>query len=442
MSLYWWLSSTKPATPLVRRICRYHSEADGAQSSKEFNRRFSGYIKAFSKTADDLKKLKSESCSAERKRLSHRIFSRPYSRLAAVLYAAWKSNRHDICAQLTFKQAIARSNTGRWDHKTDEKVSPRHKLKADSTVRPIWEFGPTDYARQCLLSWVIAAQVSPYEADYSLAAPRGYHGAARSIANGLELGYRYWAAADIKTAYSSVSKAHLRALCSLDERLIRYLAFPSLPYPGINTTEAKPPRSELPQGAAHSPLVLSALIDEYVRASALTNVMVIVFADNIAIGAKTIKEAQCAFFSLSTALQNGSCKLPGGLMLHQKKLCDGYGVPDGLTSSIVSDGKPVTMYPAVDFVGYRVRWDCFDKQPHFSPSATAWRRFWEDVCNAWTDTPVSTSEKSRAKIAIRRYRTWRGQFPLWKTHRRANDQFLLNLSIQYQRWEEGAKEFC
>lgn len=94
---------------------------------------------------------------------------------------------------------------------------------------------------------------------------------------------------------------HLTHLLSVNERLGRYVAFPTLPK-GDDVVSAKStttgfPHRELPQGGVHSSFLLSCLIDGYL-ANIGKGVAKVSYADNLAMGAHSDKEALYVLRSL------------------------------------------------------------------------------------------------------------------------------------------------
>jgi len=163
-------------------------------------------------------------------------------------------------------------------------------------------------------------------------------------------------------------------------------------------------------------------------------VKVIVYSDNIAIGADTPEAALCALLTLKQALGEGVSHLPGGLMLHKLELRDGYQRSEAVQKSDLPEISGMTLRPAVQFVGYQIRWDITDQAAHFSPSHSAWANYWRGVEELWSELPSSSTDWTLTKVAVKRYRKWRQSFPLWRNHRRAKELYFLNLQERLHVW--------
>lgn len=270
----------------------------------------------------------------------------------------------------------------------------------------------------------------------------GIHGSAETIAGLLSKGLRYWALADIKLAFPSINTLHLRAICRIDERLTRYIAFHRYALLCEDETEAKAPRARLPQGAAHASFVLSALMDRYLNSVELGDVDVVTYADNIAIGARTMEEATDALFALEKVLSNGLQGLPGGLTLHSHEIRDGFERSDFGAEPALHDKTKLPIRPSVDFVGYRIRWDVSDGKSHFSPSHAGWEKFWRKVSDAWESMPPCVSDETLEKVAYDRFLTWKKAFKLWATQDLAEELFLLNLQVRLNKFSDGKTAVC
>lgn len=306
-------------------------------------------------------------------------------------------------------------------------------------VRKVFRFGVVRHVQQMIFSWILQALLPASEHNFLLPGKRGIHGAAEEIGDWIAQSYRIWSVWDLKSAYPSISMDHLRLLCDLDERLVKHIAFPELPYQsnsiefGSNYNTAEAAQRQLPQGAAHSSLILSALIDGCLKELPLGKIKIVTLADNGAFGAHTEQEAHDAMEALAKALAQHPA---GPLFLHEQAICDGHSHsgwekgPDGL----IRQG-------AVDFCGYRVSYDVPNSEIRFRPSPKAFAKIRKRLRQNILQPGMPFEElELRGYVELRR---WAKSFPLWK-HRPQTDE-LLRISAQQeaiavnQEWSGKAK---
>ena len=339
MNSLWWVWEELDH-PFAVNTAKYHAHLYQYESKSTYNSVLNSHLRDFRKLSKDLRRTNETADADTQRKLSWAIFKRPYARRAAVMATARDNDRQDIHGRLKLDSlrelTLQFGKVGKFDPAPKFIPIP----KSDGGIRPVWEFDRIQHAQQTLLKWIASAQTACCPVDFSNNEEQGIHGAAKAIAEHLSNGYRFWAITDIKTAFLSVGKTHLRALLELDERLVRYVACPSLLIPqkySQQFTAANAPGKCLPQGAAHSSFILSALIDRFLKTlgtAVLGQVEIVVHSDNIAIGAHSMKEAQSAFFALEKAMREGLNGLPGGLMLHDPKYCDGYKKPEAASINI------------------------------------------------------------------------------------------------------------
>lgn len=261
----------------------------------------------------------------------------------------------------------------------------------------------------------------PNPFDFSISGRGGIHSAAEAIGIALASGHRFWAVADIKSAYPSVKKGHVHLVCPLHEELTNHVGFPALPFDqdalvvlssNVSVSlslldddispEAKAAPLQLPQGAAHSSLVLSVLTGGCLS-ELKGKIVIVVIADNIAIGAHSKEEAETAMQTLRKALGSLSA---GPLLLHDIQLRDGWQH----SGKLIEPGE-TPFYGAVEFCGYRISWDQQDGSVRYRPSSKAFAKFREKLRHE-VFTPSMTVEEMH-EAGMKAGASWRTGFPLW-----------------------------
>jgi hypothetical protein len=308
-------------------------------------------LRRLSKSAD-------QNGSAKTRRRTRHAFHRFSNRLHAVLHQA-KHKRE----KLTFQAAEYRARKVKNLAGQKEKIGTKMVSNGCGKARETRIFGPVRQAQQREFDFILQAIRADNPSDFSMKGKQGIHGAAKGIEKALIDGYRFWVISDIKQAYPSVTREHLKDLISLDVTLLRHIGFPN----GISkgSSNQSKVRPVLPQGGIHSARLLSALTGEILLLFVGADVVVVVYADNIAIGAPTKKQAQHAFAQVRTW---ASSLQAGPLTLHQTRHCDGWNH----TGSGVFEG--VMGYNSVQFTGYRSSYDQTDGKVRHRPSDLSWRR--------------------------------------------------------------------
>lgn len=432
MNKYYWPFSYWPsgrADALL--VANYHARHEfGVSEGHEFEKRVAQYMRVAEMTRKELVKLAAESDQERARKQTYEIFQQRPCLLTAVLFASYhkRDSRPDIPDALTAVEAYDWANLcGRLQNQ-QEPIDPKKITSPDGSVRQTWKFGPVRYAQQLLVSWILLAQRTLPKFDYFAASGdpweksrKGIHGAASSIGNAMQKGFRYWATSDIRNAYSSIGRPPVKHLYSLDERVTRYVVCPTMPCSSYSdalshqcTTNQKASQPQLPQGSAHAWIILSALIGGILQGTILgeKTLWCVVFADNIAIGAQDIDSARWALQTLETelfAFPKSNRAAAGKLILHDKTICDGF-VKKDYNHSVHSGG--ITFQNSVDFCGYRIRRDLGDNEVHFSPSGKSWKRFWSNVRQDWLEDFADFD--ACLQLAMSRYDSWSKQFPLWR----------------------------
>lgn len=417
MKSRWWSQPSEELEAFATEVASFHVPVSKEPAANELKHR-AEHKKAILKTAEILRELEAIPSSKHRASLLNACIKRPYVRRAAVMIAAY--TRRNRTEQLSMKQIKCRAKECESTHSLSEAVKYTPIPKGDGTTRDAWDFGPVRYAQQVLMRWLIETSIKAPCYDYSYPGRGGIRGSAKAIRQSLKAGYQFWTTTDIKSAFPSITRKHFRKLFpDVGKRLERYLVFPTLPY---NTATIEPTQRELPQGGAHSSLILSAMIDGCLADLSLGDVMVVVFADNIAIGAHTESEAKSAFRAVKKALANSL----SGFELHTPYLCDGFHHAE-FEPPIPTDGFKCVN--SIDFCGYRLSKDISTSVVRIRPSAKAWRKFWtrfdqEHFSEHWTLKALQTE-------AIQRVMIWRCGLSLWKPNASAREINRINSNARF-----------
>jgi len=197
--------------------------------------------------------------------------------------------------------------------------------------------------------------------------------------------------------------------------------FPILPRDedvvSVNNTTTGFPHRELPQGGVHSSFLLSCLIDGYF-AGIGKGVAKIAYADNLAMGAHSDKEALDALKSLQQAV---TTKFGGGITLHEKEVRDGSSHGgSGFHKNEIYFGN------AVNFVGYRISVDQQTTKPRMRPSQNSFLKLYRRIAsehNFW----IACNGDDFEKEALKFFEHWAKMFSAWKPNEYSRELFLINL---------------
>lgn len=168
------------------------------------------------------------------------------------------------------------------------------KEKDGGVLRTTLKFGWRHRARQMLIRDVLYAAGVCNEYDYNFRA----HGPQRAISRivqGVEADFLYWLTLDIKDCFASVKPEHLYGITPLQGVVLKRAAFlpSSVPIQCSDTQWSIPieqaARRGLPQGSMASGPLASALLGREIRLAIAghSGVVVVIYADDIAIGART-----------------------------------------------------------------------------------------------------------------------------------------------------------
>jgi len=432
---------------LALKIARHHvnrefNDTDDHQQNAVMNE----YMLAFDRTYKLLVKLGAETDQEKLRKLSLKMFRQKSPRLVAVLVAVYFKNADEsrgIPDSLTRSRAYKLAKACSCLRKTHEPYERVVINRVGKPARITWKFGIVRYSQQLLASWLMLAQRKLPGYDYFLPSDNpwkrsrgGHHAAAEAIGRGLEEGFRFWATFDIKHAYSSISRDIVRSLFTMDRNILRYVVHPVLqddcPSHKDTLSNQKASQSQLPQGSAHAWIILSALIDEVLLGNPMGahQLRLVVYADNVAVGAHYLQSAISALRSVEAKLSARSVEngpAAGKLILHQKIISDGFQRRDYSGPGLL-DG--IDCYNSVDFCGYRIRFDTPDGETKFAPSGEAWSRFWKGVQRDFLNYEFELEDfEAFHSIVLFRYARWSKSFSLWR-HQKESEELVGTLAFE------------
>jgi len=168
------------------------------------------------------------------------------------------------------------------------------KAKDGGSFRTTLKFGWQHKARQMLVRDILYAAGVCNEYDHNFRA-HGPRRAIERIIEAIEAGCHFWLTLDIKDCFASVKPEHLYGMTPIKGAVLKRVAFLPSSVPiqcshangSISLEQAA--RRGLPQGSMASGPIASALLGREVRLAIAEHpgVVVIIFADDIAIGART-----------------------------------------------------------------------------------------------------------------------------------------------------------
>jgi hypothetical protein len=431
----------------ARKIAHHHAKVEfGSCEHPEYLKTVAQYVVAFDYTYDLLVHLGSITDKQRLKSFTFTIFQKKSPRLAAVLVASYFKRGDE---ERGIPKGLRRAVANDWAHacrllqKTHEPYELKIIRSRSGKIRQTWKFGIIRYSQQLLASWIMLAQRTP--PGYDFFAPSddpfvrskgGHAGAAQAIGRGLMDGFRFWATMDIQNAYSSVSRDMVRKLFTMDQRILRYVVHPVLQDArssyGDKHANQKASQSQLPQGSAHAWVIVSTLIGELLQRPPLgaNYLRLVVFADNIAVGAHDLSSAIGALRAIEAKLSaepSNQGTAAGKLILHQQQISDGFQRRDYSAPRILEE---LTYHNSVDFCGYRIRLDIPDGEVKFAPSREAWLRFWTKVQREFLNSEFDIEDfEAFRSLVLFRYEGWSKSFTLWR-HQKESEALVATLAAE------------
>lgn len=285
------------------------------------------------------------------------------------------------------------------DLSVDEAVSLEPQEKATGGERIIVKHGPIKSVRNRAMALMVEAASGPFEFEYCQLGKGGVEAAAKHIGEAVLQDYRFWITCDLTNAYPSVKLDHVNDIIPTHGQLMREVGFPSYSYKKIANKEGA--RPGLAEGASHSSKILSAFIDGPLRQIGGTT-MVLCYADNIALGARTLDEAKCAFNTFKNAI---SASKAGPIHLHAVTICDAYQHHGH------NKKGNLTYRNGVDFCQYRISYDEHDAKLRYRANTLAFAKAKRKVFSRLSGV---TDEDEMEHIVEAYLRNWAKSFRLWK----------------------------
>ena len=293
-----------------------------------------------------------------------------FSRLkTAPTPTAFKQRAHDFLASpacrfaALFRQASALHEANRLPLTIYQSLipafSPMHPIiedvvywdepKSNGGTRRIHDFGPMNRAAQHMVMRVISACFKPKPYQYSVAG-RGVHTAIQRARAAVDAGYVHIKKLDVRDFFGSFSRDGLYELLPLPKAVIDNVVMPdnqklkhvkgdkkagkakTATTGKVLTTDISPLPSQpvLPQGSLHAPMLAEFVVSN-LSIDGKSDVVIIIFVDDILIMAKTEHALAAATYALRSA----------------------YGAsPAGDFHFKVSEE---TLFTGTDFLGYRLK---------------------------------------------------------------------------------------
>ncbi len=264
------------------------------------------------------------------------------------------------------------------------------QLKANGTVRETLDFSGNIRAAGFLVECVLAAQNISDDRDFA-SNQQGVRNATTQIRDAILDGYDFWLSFDLAHNFPSVKRQHLSWLC-LPEKVISNVLFPneyiciqSKKHMGIKSAV----RQGLPQGAAVSGQIASALIRRKLETCLSGDYRRVSYVDDVVIGARS----QDRILEFAKAIKGSFEDDPAGPLTFSR-----FEVTDSSTR-LEFCGHQLSL---TDFGGARSVW-C-------RPSNKAYSRFRSRLRERFTQT---MNFDQRTDIAQRYAEQWAKSFGSW-----------------------------
>lgn len=301
------------------------------------------------------------------------------------------------------------------DLSVDEAVTFELQEKVTGGERTIVKHGTIKSVRNRSMAFLVEAVSGPFEFEYCQLGKGGVEAATKHIGESVLQGYRFWITCDLTSAYPSVKLDHVKDIIPVHGQLMREVGFPSYSYKNVTNKEGA--RPGLAEGASHSSKILSAFTDGSLRQIG-GSVVVLCYADNIAIGARTVDEVMCAFNTFKNAI---SASKAGPIHLHSVAICDAFQ-----HHSHIIKGN-LTYRNGVDFCQYRISYDLHDDKLRYRANTLAFAKAKQKV---FYRLSVITDEDEMEAIVDTYLNNWIRSFRLWKV----DDNTLECLKQTRDRW--------
>lgn len=238
-------------------------------------------------------------------------------------------------------------------------VTPIFQFRSNQETRTTYEFHMADCVKQSIASDICLFCLGFNEFDYNQPKARGIHAAAEYLrANVFNGRFPYWVSIDIRNAFPSVKRRHVRTFLPLPQSVLSDVVCPNPTYNherrrNLHVTRCMQADSGLPQGSISSSAILGALIAREVSELSSSDGTGVVFVDDMAFGASTQARAQEVLSELRSRFRS----LDGGpLAFSREEVCHPL------------DGE------YLEFAGYRFYRDTGTGEDICEPSSKAMNR--------------------------------------------------------------------
>lgn len=256
--------------------------------------------------------------------------------------------------------------------------------------RVTFAFSLPDQAMKRIVADIVDVACAPNPFDFGRANRGGQHGAAAAIRKSISRGEgRYFAVADLRDAYPSITAGHIADLIPLPRSVIRNVVTIPADLAIIASSVLPPPTGRrLPQGAVSSASILSALLGRSLRQIAGPHRMIVNQGDDVAIGTPTRAEAVLALRELTEELR----------LLRAGPLRFGRAE----VQSPFSREK-------LNFCGYSHRWFYDTERLHCAPSDKSVEKMKVKLRSRLQRTPLHRREREQRSYL----KAWSAAFPCW-----------------------------
>ncbi len=337
----------------------------------------------------------------------YRLHSSPAAKTIAYLLA-YPASR----PSLSWSQVKSQSERVNVFRPSGEKVISWEEPKRSSGARTICSFGPISRAAQQMVSHIIfvVAGPSPYEFAQS---GRGRDAAARIALHSIkQKGVRWFGLADVKDCFPSISREMVKqVLPFLPWSIIDTTIFihndtdikaTSLNGDYANKISVNAIRESLPQGSLVSLIVTSKVLQPHL--DELNAPLVMIYVDNVMIGAKTNEQIQMNLTALTSSME----KCSGGSLQ--------------LTTEVRKLGDP-----EMDFLGYRFRrnWMASGGFGRAYPAERSFRKLHYRLARMLLVMPDTLWTKTIEQECAR----WVRSFPAWSGRYRSEYFAILHCEL-------------
>jgi len=352
---------------------------------------------------------------------NHKVYERSLKRLAAAvdtkspkqicrmqnnlgnsMSAARTMTLIEIYKKETNPKTKSKANAPKVTHKEIEEVAKevkfftktleKHKkgvISSNSKKRPILMAGPILSTRAQIAADIWINIIGRNEYDYS---NKGLstHKAIEKVIEYIDSGYKYWVYLDIKDAYSSVRRSHLKEMTVVSNSVVSVL-IPTTDTTSNSTTPIEAPQPSLPQGIAASSRIMSAFVGHHFRSLAEMNVVYMSYVDDILIGARTLEEVEIAKETLIKSYKD--CK-SGALHFGKVEIVD-LNYRDQF----------------LNFVGYGINVDYFTKEVRVRPNMISFQKFYHELLDRLDKSQLLGL--ALYDMAYKYSDDWRRSFKMW-----------------------------